>query len=256
MELKLRILSFIRNLFSFLFIVFAVSGTFITEIICWNRRGVLSGKEISFTTNNSFVEVADNGSFSMEAGAVWGSASEYVLGEVTAIGSGTTVLPVGNNGVYAPVTMNHTTDVSASYVNASPTSGSNGVNVEAVSTIEYWKMTGTAIVKLPWNENSDITSLVNNNGGSQNSVAIVGLSGGEWNLISDSQTSTVSGDLLNGEVSSDLNTAVVLDGFGEFTFGIDRQIVLSVNDLFLSKGIAIRSNPVRNGEENIVVLAI
>jgi hypothetical protein len=96
-----------------------------------------------------------------------------------------------------------------------------------------------------------MTNLVNNNGGSLNAVSIVGLDNGVWNLISDSQSFTVNGDLLNGEVGSDPNNSVNLNGFGQITFGIDHQVVLSVNDLFLSASIDLISNPVRQGDPDI-----
>jgi len=205
----------------------------------------------NFTTSNTVITKDPMGKFSVEAGNNWGSVSEYVAGEVTAKGSGDTKIPVGNNGVYAPVVATHSTDVVASYMNSSPSSGANGVNVDAVGIVEYWKLTGNAIITLPWNDNSNITDLVNNNGGSLNAVALVGLDNGVWNLLSATQTNIVSGDLLNGDVTSDVNNEVDLNSFSEFTFGIDRQVVLSVNDLFLTNGIQILSNPIKNYESNI-----
>lgn len=206
---------------------------------------------VTFTTSNTIVDVDTSGKFSVEAGSNWGSSQEYVDGAVTAYGTGETLLPTGNNGVYAPVKMEHTGVATANYVNSPPSNGSNGTNVDAIADVEYWEMTGTAIVNLPWNENSEITSLVNDNGGSLNSVAIVGFNAGVWDLISASQTNTVSGDLLNGDVTSDVNIPANLNGFSQFTFGIDHQIVLDVNDLFLTTGINLVSNPVTVGQSNI-----
>lgn len=206
---------------------------------------------VTFTTNNTIVDVDASGKFSVEAGSNWGSSQEYVNGSVTAYGTGETLLPTGDNGVYAPVKMEHTGAAIANYVNSPPSLGSNGTNVDAIADVEYWELTGTAVANLPWNENSEITALVNDNGGSLNSVAIVGFNAGVWDLISASQTNTVSGDLLNGDVTSDATIAVDLNGFNQFTFGIDHQIVLAADDLFLSKGISLVSNPVKTGESNI-----
>ena len=205
----------------------------------------------NFTTSNTIVTLDSSGKFSVEAGSDWGSNQEYVNGEVKAYGDGETKLPIGNNGVYAPVMANHTGIITGSYSNSVPTSGSNGVDVDAVSNIEYWKLAGNAIITLPWNDNSDITSLVNNNGGKLSSVAIVGYDSGVWNLVSASQTNIVTGDLLNGDVTSDINNEVNLNSFTQFTFGIDHQVVLAVNDLFLSNGISILSNPVKASDRNI-----
>lgn len=251
MKLKLQNPFIFRYLLLSLLFLFCIPSAMSQQLYVGADGLFYLAAEASFTTSNSVVEVNDDGDFVVEAGSDWGSPSEYVNGKVTALGAGTSILPVGDNGVYAPVSMDHTTDVTARYFNSSPTSGTNGTDVDAVSEVEFWKLTGTAIVTLPYNENSNITSLVNDNGGSLNSLSIVGIKDGVWNLISDPGTSIVAGDLLNGEVTSDANSPVVMEGFEEFTFGIDHQIVLDVDDLFLTTGIAIRSNPVLSGEENI-----
>ena len=206
------------------------------------------GKAMPFTTSNTIVTLGSTGKFSVEAGTDWGSATEYVNGKVLAYGTGTTKLPVGNNGVYAPVLANHTGNMEACYINAAPVAGSNGANVDAVSAIEYWKFDGNAVLTLPWNANSDITSLVNNNGGVLNSVAIVGNHNGVWDLVNAPSTNTVVGTLTNGSVTSDTNNEVTLNGFSQFTFGIDHQIVLGIDDLFLTTAINILSNPVPRGD--------
>ncbi len=202
-------------------------------------------KDLAFTTSNTAVTVTSLGKFSLEAGNTWGSALEFVNGDVFAYGNGLTKLPTGNNGIYAPVIADHTGDIFASYINGPPTSGTNGTSVNAVSDVEYWQLTGNAIITLPWNANSNITNLVNNNGGVLNAVTIVGLNSGEWNLVSATQTNTVTGGLLNGSVTSDASTEVVLNDFGQFTFGIDNQIVLSTDDPFSITGINILSNPIK-----------
>ena len=242
--------------------IFAVFFFLLTNVNKGFTQGLYVGsgatfikKDVFFTTSNTVVEVDANGSFIVDAGNDWGSATEYVNGKITAAGSGFTKLPLGNNGVYAPIFVNQTNDVVGEYFNATPPSGSNGVDVDAVADVEYWEISGSGIVTLPWNENSGIESLVNNNGGKLSSVAIVGYSGGIWDLVSTPLSNVVNGDLQNGEVSSDPNNEVNFDGFTQFTFGIDHQEVLSVNELFLNNGISILSNPVRLGEENIRFLA-
>jgi len=212
-------------------------------------------KELDFTTGGTIVTLDALGKFSLEAGSLWGSLQEYVNGQVFAYNTGETKLPVGDNGVYAPVMANHSGNVDATYFNSMPLSGTNGADVDAVADIEYWEMHGNAIVTLPWNDNSDITALVNDNGGKLNSVAIVGYNSGVWNLISASQTNTINGDLLNGEVTSDNTTPVVLDNFAQFTFGIDHQVVLGIDDLFISNDIRIISNPIETTESTIQFLS-
>lgn len=208
-------------------------------------------KDLPFTTSNTIVSIDALGIFSLEAESNWGSEFEFVNGGVNAYGNGITLLPTGNNSIYAPVLADHTGDVFASYFNAMPTSGTNGTEVVAVSDIEYWELTGNAVITLPWNSASDITNLVNNNGGKLNSVAIVGYDAGAWNLVSAPQTNTVTGDLLNGTVTSDALNQVVLDNFGQFTFGIDNQVVLGLDDLFITNNIQIISNPIDSGAREI-----
>ncbi len=209
------------------------------------------GKGMPFTTNNTIVTLGSTGIFSVEAGTDWGSLSEYVNGKVIAYGDGTTKLPIGNNGVYAPVTANHTGTMEVSYFNTTPTAGTNGTAVDAVSTKEFWKLSGNAVITLPWNNASDITSLVNDNGGVLNSVSIVGYNNGTWDLASALNTNTVTGDLLNGTVTSDAANEITLGNFTQFTFGIDHQAVLSIDDLFQTNEIRIISNPIESTENNI-----
>lgn len=251
MKIKLLIFSTFRILVLCLFFIIMIQEVSSQGLYVGSNAELFLSKDAIFTTNNTAVEVDDNGTFSLEAGSDWGSDMEFVNGSVKVYGTGETKLPVGDNGVYAPVMMNHTGDVTAKYSNAAPSNGTNGTDVDAVSGVEFWELTGTAVVTLPWNENSEITTLVNDNGGALSSVSIVGLNGGVWDLISASRSYTVTGDLLNGSVTSDLNSEVNLNGYGQYTFGIDHQVVLSVNDLFLSTGISLLSNPVKAIEENV-----
>lgn len=206
---------------------------------------------MDFTTSNTVVTVDVLGKFSVEAGNDWGSDQEYVDGEIIVYGTGETKIPIGNNGVYASVFANHTGNVSGVYSNSAPTGGSNGVNVADVADVEYWELTGNAIVTLAWNPESGITSLVNDNGVGVNSVAVVGLENGVWNLVSLAGSNVVTGNLLDGNVTSDPDNAVVLNGFLQFTFGIDNQAALAVEDLFSSKGIHLLSNPISADDPNI-----
>lgn len=239
-----------------LFLLFALAivtyqNNFAQELYIGAGSEFFIKNNTDFTTSSSVITVASNGKFSVEAGSDWGSSTEYVDGEVTAYGTGETKLPVGNNGVYLPVNANHIGNIIGSYFNSAPASGALGTNVDDTSEIEYWQLSGNAIITLPWNENSDITSLVNDNGGEIGSVAIVGLNTGTWNLVSAPQTNVVTGDLLNGDVTSDNSNEVALNGFSQFTFGIDHQVVLAVDDLFLSTGINILSNPISAHDSNI-----
>lgn len=209
------------------------------------------GNSTGFTTSDNVVEIADNGDFFVESGNTWGNPQEYANGPLTALGSGATKLPVGNNGVYAPVFADHSGEVTAEYFNAAPSSGGNGQGVDAVGEVEYWELSGNGVITLPWNSDSGMEQLVNDNGGVFNSISIVGLNNGTWDLVSASQTYILQGDLNEGDVTSDANQSVDLNGFGQFTFGIDAETVLSVEDVLFSAGFSLLSNPVRLGETEI-----
>ena len=126
--------------------------------------------------------------------------------------------------------------MSAEYFNESPTSGSNGTGVDAVGEIEYWELSGNAVITLPWNADSGIEQLVNDNGGVFNSISIVGLDNGVWELVSASQTFVLQGDVNDGDVTSNPSQSIDLNGFGQFTFGIDTETVLSIEDEIFSSG--------------------
>jgi len=209
------------------------------------------GNSAVFTTSDNVIEVADGGNFNLGAGNTWGDSQEYVSGSLTALGSGTTKLPVGDNGVYAPVIADHSGDVTVGYFNATPAAGSNGQGVDAVGEVEYWELSGNAVITLPWNTDSGIEQLVNDNGGVFNSISIVGLNNGTWDLVSTSQTYILQGDVNEGDVTSDPNQPIDLNGFGQFTFGIDTETVLSIEDELFSSGFSLLSNPVRVGESEI-----
>ncbi len=232
-------------------VVFTFQIGFSQELYVGANSEFYLKKNMSFTTSNTLVTLNATGIFSVEAGTTWGSALEYVNGKVIAYGTGTTKLPVGNNGVYALITANHTGNIDGAYFNTTPTGGTNGTGVDAVSTIEYWELTGNAVITLPWNTASDITTLVSDNGGVLNAVAIVGLNGGTWNLVSAPQTNTVTGTLTDGTVTSDASNEVNLNGFTQFTFGIDHQATLAIEDLFLSNDISILSNPIKTSANTI-----
>ena len=239
------------NLIFFTLLAFLSLHSFAQELYVGSGSEFHLKKDLDFTTSNTVVTLGTTGVFSVEAGSIWGTTQEYVNGKVITYGAGETILPTGNNGVYAPVTINHSINSEAQYFNTAPTGGTNGTDVDAVSTKEYWELNGQGIVTLPWISASDITTIVNAGGGSVNSVAVVGLDGGIWNLTSAVNSNVVTGDLTNGTVTTDSANEVVLSGFSQYTFGIDHQAVLGIDDLFVTNDIRIISNPVDSDAESI-----
>ncbi len=245
-------LKLIKN--SFLFaasFILGISFTSAQELYVGSGASFTLKNNTAFTTSGTLVTVVDLGNFNVDAGNTWGSELEFVDGKVTALGTGNSKLPIGNNGVYAPVQADYTGDISAQYFNAAPNSGSLGTDVVAVADKEYWEMSGNAVVTLPWNPGSEMEDFANNNETSINGIAVVGYNAGEWNLVSAPYTNTVAGDLDNGSVTTDAGAEVVLDDFMQFTFGIDQQAVLAVNNPFLNKEIKMLSNPVKVSESEI-----
>lgn len=251
MRILLHTSLFFRVISFFFTILFGVSSLQAQSLYIGDDSVFYLGNSAVFTTSDNVIEVADGGNFNLEAGNTWGDSQEYVSGSLTALGSGTTKLPVGDNGVYAPVIADHSGDVTAEYFNATPSAGSKGQGVDAVGEVEYWELSGNAVITLPWNSDSGIEQLVNDNGGVFNSISIVGLNNGTWNLVSTSQTYILQGDVNEGDVTSDPNQPIDLNGFGQFTFGIDTETVLSVEDELFSSGFSLLSNPVRLGESEI-----
>ncbi|MBJ2173818.1 T9SS type A sorting domain-containing protein [Aureibaculum sp. A20] len=240
-----------KKVYTLFLLVFFGLNCFAQELYVGDGAEFYLKKGLDFTTSNTVVTLGTTGKFSVEAASTWGDSQEYVNGKVYVYGLGETKLPVGDNGVYAPVLLNHSIDSEAQYFNAIPTSGTNGADVDAVSDKEYWELNGQGIVTLPWIPASDITNLVTDNGGKLSSIAVVGLIGGVWNLTSATQTNVVTGDLSNGTVTTDSATEVVLNGFTQYTFGIDHQVVLGIDDLFISNDIRIISNPIDSDAESI-----
>ncbi|WP_175418974.1 T9SS type A sorting domain-containing protein [Aureibaculum algae] len=240
-----------KKVYTLFLLVFLGLNCFAQELYVADGAEFYLKKGLDFTTSNSVVTLVSTGKFSVEAGSMWGDSQEYVNGKVYAYGLGETKLPVGDNGVYAPVLINHSIDSEAQYFNAIPTSGANGAGVDAVSNKEYWELNGQGVFTLPWIPASDISTLVNDNGGKLSSVAVVGLIGGVWNLTSATQTNVVTGDLSNGTVTTDSANEVVLNGFSQYTFGIDHQVVLVIEDLFITNDIRIVSNPIDSNSESI-----
>ena len=251
MKKELIIKQIFRSLTVLLVIFFGSQIGFSQELYVGPGSEFYLMNNTDFTTSNTVVTVDFAGKFSVEAGNDWGSDQEYVDGQVTVYGTGETKIPIGNNGVYASVFAKHEGNINGFYSNSAPTGGSNGVNVADVAGVEYWDLTGNAIITLPWNPESEITSLVSDNGVGVHSVAVVGLENGIWNLISLPGSNLVTGNLLDGNVTSDPDNAVVLNGFSQFTFGIDNQAALAVEDLFSSNGIHLLSNPIAADDPDI-----
>ena len=58
---------------------------------------------------------------------------------------------------------------------------------------------------------------------------------------------------VRGYIKKSVESLTFISIYIQFTFGIDHQIVLAADDLFLAKGISLVSNPVKAGESNIQI---
>jgi hypothetical protein len=156
--------------------------------------------------------------------------------------------PIGDNGVYGPVTtiapspITVASPISAAYFRTNPdvavtTSllGSNEpalpvgapfprtmreVGVSAVSPIEYWDVDGTAPVRLRlhWSNASQINTLTN---GMLMGLRIVGWNGTQW--VDIPGTLDVGADLNAGTITT--NAAIVPNTYTAYTFGVSCDLI-------------------------------
>ena len=156
-------------------------------------------------TNNSEVSGASN--------------EAHIDGYVRFHGTGTMVLPLGDNGIYAPLETEQKSGVlAASYYNASaaiavtdklngdsykplPEHGpfdieNHGPDISFISDYEYWHIEGNADTKITlyYDYNSGLENLAN---GNPANLSIVGWNGSSWDVIQSSIVSTTLGENLN-----------------------------------------------------------
>ncbi|MEI6327493.1 MAG: prepilin-type N-terminal cleavage/methylation domain-containing protein [Candidatus Roizmanbacteria bacterium] len=168
------------------------------------------------------------------------SNSTHVDGYVRKYGLGPFTLPVGDNGVYRPVTiggMSLSTDsVTAAYYNANPTTAiTSRIDVGSfpalpsgapfssvlfdstlsrVSTTEYWDIDGSTIttINLPWGAASGISTLTD---ATISKLTIVGWNGVQWVAL---PSSVVSGSTLTtGSITT--IQAIIPSTYNVYTFG-------------------------------------
>ncbi len=154
-------------------------------------------------------------SFGADATANGAGTAHFVDGYSRVYGTTEKVLPIGANGVYAPVKVLASTadnaGVSAAYFAANPTAVGTGTDgtVTGISPVEYWVFKGVSPSKisLSWRLDSNITALT---GGTLTNLAIAGWNGTAWVIIPATvdTNSFVSGDapaLAEGSITTNGN---------------------------------------------------
>lgn len=156
-----------------------------------------------------------------------GASNEaHIDGYVRFHGEGSMVLPLGDNGVYAPLHTEQQDGVlGASYFNANPSiavtdklngekyaalpehgpfnTENHGPDIAFISDYEYWHIEGDANTKvtLYYDFNSGLADLTN---GNPQNLSIVGWNGSGWEIIPSSIVSTTLGESLNeGSIRAD-----------------------------------------------------
>lgn len=124
------------------------------QLYIGNGGMVLVNQGTLFTTSNNLISHHASGVFAVEAGFDWttASATEYVNGSVSVLGTGTTIVHVGNKGSYSPMTVATASaddNFVFSYTKSKPIVATvNPTLVDyQLSDTEYWsvaKTTGTS----------------------------------------------------------------------------------------------------------------
>ena len=152
----------------------------------------------------------------------------HIDGYVRFHGEGTMILPLGDNGIYAPLYTEQEDGVlGASYFNANPSVAvtdrldggdytplpehgpfninNHGPDITAISDYEYWHIEGDANAKITlfYNSGSGLEQLTNNN---PQNLSIVGWNGSSWEVIpSDIVSTTLGENLIEGSIASRQN---------------------------------------------------
>lgn len=177
-------------------------------------------------------------SFSGYASVSGASDAAHVDGYVKNYNIPVFTFPIGDNGIYAPVSINSTTlssPVNAAYFRSDPNSavtssllGGNeiplpfgapfstssfGPGIYKVSSLEYWDINGEAQVKitLQWSSTSAINTLTQNN---LSALRIVGWDGSKWVVIPS--TTDVGSDMISGKITT--NIALSPNQYNVYTF--------------------------------------
>lgn len=170
---------------------------------------------------------ANYGKLIMKSGTSFldASASHFLDGYASHLGSSAFTFPIGNAGIYAPIKVvpESSSGVDAGYYNDNPTSISAALDaiIESISTVEYWDIIGTtnAQLTLTWRSSSNISSLVTY----LNELTIVGFDGTKWVEIPSSYDATSilgsASNMTSGSITSLLSQPVDLSLYKAFTLG-------------------------------------
>ncbi|MBX3011512.1 MAG: hypothetical protein KF832_08380 [Caldilineaceae bacterium] len=175
--------------------------------------------------NNGLVIFLDN------ATAVSAADASHVAGTVRKIGNDAFTFPTGDGGQYGPVGMSApatvTAQVNARYRLTNPQTAVGaalGAGLTALSTVEYWELSGTPSVQvtLHWDSGSNLGAL-----GSLADLRVAGWNGSQWVDLGNSAT---TGNMTTGTVTSN---AVTPNSYQAYTIG--STVVAATADLIIGK---------------------
>jgi hypothetical protein len=161
--------------------------------------------------------------FSSAASTLGASDTHYLDGYGSVLTTAPFIFPVGQSGIYAPVTVTPLTiePIDAAYYRSSTlTIGTTlDVTVSTTSPTEYWNIKGAndAIVSLTWRVNSVLTNIVT----STTELTIIGYDGNKWVEIPSmvDTTSILGGNSSIASGSITTLASVNLSDYTYFSFG-------------------------------------
>ena len=179
----------------------------------------------NFATSNTPISHHENGVFAVEAGSNWTTATEYVNGELTVVGAGTTIANIGG-GDQSTVTITTLVEdiAKCKYTIGMPPAGSmDNLGNYVLSDDEYWTVTnmGPSIDLLV----SDLTEKSGATYGGVESqgeqTVIVRLDGTDWKFYSEST------------------------GTGQFALAVDVTVLGVGDENYLIDSVSVYPNPVK-----------
>jgi len=206
----------------------------VANVVVNNTNGVQFSQATTLTGNLNLVNglignTATNAlTLSTDATVTGGNANSYINGPVVQNTNSVTAktLPVGKNGVYAPVILTPSVSTAATFVAeyfngaaTTPDAGTyaSGSNIQSIDNFQYWNVnrssgSATASLTLPFQSSSNIPDL--------SRALVAHYNGSAWENAGNAGTS--------GSVSGGTVTSNALNTFSPFTVGILNSTPLPV----------------------------
>lgn len=206
----------------------------VANVVINNANGVQLSQPATITGNLSLVNglisttVANTLTLSTDATVTGGSNSSYVNGQVFQATNSLTAktLPVGKNGVYAPVVLTPAASTASTFVaeyfngtgvTPNATTYASGSDIQSIDNFQYWDLNRTngaaaVSINLPFQSSSNIPAL--------SRAFVAHYNGAAWENAGNAAT---TGTTANGTV-----TSAAVNTFSPFTVGVLNSTPLPV----------------------------